>query len=422
MYLPALLPAFLALIFVSFLNIHSPVLSTSTVVSSFIKNSTQKDTTHGGNETNEHGLPITSSPGSSKDDTANSDFVDIGNKARVSEEISSRILERQEMALSEYQAAEAPIHANEIGVVNPRNHTAIPCRGKRIALIGSSHGRSLAFSFAGALTGMAYATEGEEVHVPLFNFNYSAIPERRTCNSWELRKMNGTHPVDTCDLPEYQTFFESKRICRYTYDTGINVDNCGYPGMKRWALGPGSYYSEPSVPINHALSYAPDKPHLAQLYFFFKTWIYSPQVDEKSVRHLQAFRPDVLILDFSMWGCRSPDKLNAGRTDWPEDKARNCSADFFETIANWDRNLGGENLPSLVIHYVNSAIQPIEELNANLAAVKQLQQYSRTKIQHVLIDKREVVEAVDARILGHGFLGKATDIWARAALEVICQQ
>lgn len=387
MYLPALLPAFLALIFVSFLNIHSPVLSTSTVVSSFIKNSTQKDTTHGG-----------------------------------SEEISSQILERQEMALSEYQAADAPIHANEAGVANPRNRTAIPCRGKRIAIIGSSHGRSLAFSFAGALTGMAYATEGEEVHVPLFNFNYSAIPERRTCNSWELRKMNGTNPVDSCDLPEYKTFFESKRICRYTYDTGINVDNCGYPGMKRWAFGPGSYYSEPSVPINHALPYAPDKPHLAQLYFFFKTWIYSPKVDEKSVRHLQAFRPDVLILDFSMWGCRSPDKLNAGRTDWPEDKARNCSADFFETIANWDRNLGGENLPSLVIHYVNSAIQPIEELNANLAAVKQLQQYSRTKIQHVLIDKREVVEAVDARILGHGFLGKATDIWARAALEVICQQ
>ena len=307
MYLPALLPAFIGLLFVSFLNIHSPVLSTSTIVSSFINDSTQKDTTH--------------------------------------EEISSQILERQEMALSEYQAADVPIHANETGVANSRNHTAVPCRGKRIAIIGSSHGRSLAFSFAGALTGMAYAKEGEEVHVPLFNFNYSAIPERRTCNSWELRKENGTNPVDSCDLPKYKTFFESKRICRYTYDTGIDVDNCGYPGMKRWALGPRSYYSDPSAPINYALPYAPGEPRLAQLYFLFKTFIYSPQVDEKSVRHLQAFRPDVLILDFSMWGCRTPDKLNSGRTDWPEDKARNCTADFFETIANWDRNLGGKNSP-----------------------------------------------------------------------------
>jgi len=417
--LPALAAAVITLIFVSYLNIHSPVLRT--VVSSFFNDSTQKNTTNGGNEAKATEMPIASSRDTSMDDIADSDFVDIDNKTRVSEEISSQILEWQEMALSEYQAADVPIHANETGVANPRNHTAIPCQGKRIAIIGSSHGRSLAFSFAGALTGMAYATEGEEVHVPLLDFNYSAIPERRACNSMELRKKNGKNPVDSCDLPEYKSFFENKRICRYTYDAGIDVDNCGYPGMKRWALGPGRYYSEPSVPISNPLPSAPDEPHLAQLYFLFKTWVHSPQVDEKSARHLEAFRPDVLILDFSMWGCRTPDKLKTGRTDWPEDKARNCTADFFQTIANWDRTFGDESLPSLVIHYVNPATQPVEELDANLAAVKHLQQYSRTRIRHVLIDKKEVVEAVDARILGHGFLGKATDIWARAALEVICQ-
>ena len=132
--LPALLLAFITLFFVSFLNIHSPVQST--VVSSLINDSTQKDTTHGYTETNEHGLLITSTRDSSMDDNAH-----------VGEEISGQILERKKMALSEYLAAGVPIHANEIGVANPRNQTAIPCQGKRIAIIGSSHGRSLAFLF-----------------------------------------------------------------------------------------------------------------------------------------------------------------------------------------------------------------------------------------------------------------------------------
>ena len=414
--LPALgLAALISLLFVSVLNIHSPVLRA--VVSTFLNDSSQKNTTYGGDD--ESNATGTSFATPNKVGVANS-----FNKSNETLDIGSQILALQERELAQYRVeavADTTMNASDIvGVANAHNRTAIPCHGKRIAIIGSSHGRSLAFSFAGALTGMAYAKEGEERHVPLFNFNYSAIPERKACNSMEVRKSNGKDPVDSCDMPEYKPFFENRRICRYTYDAGVDVGNCGYPGMKRWALGPGRYYSEPSVPINYPLPYAPDEPHLAQLYFLFKTWIHSPKVDEHSMRNLEAFRPDVLILDFSMWGCRTPDKLKTGRTDWPEDKARNCTHDFIQTVAHWDRTFGGDNFPYIMIHYVNPATQPVEEFNANLAAVKRLQQSSQTKVRHVLLDKKDVVMAVDSSILGHGFLGKATDIWARTALEVIC--
>ena len=411
--LPTLAATLVTLLFVTFLNIHSPALKA--IVSSFLLNdSTQKNTTLGDDEVNATALPYDAAHVASAARIENKDALKIG----------TEILALQERALAEYRATAAADKANNasdiVGVANAHNRTAIPCQGKRIAIIGSSHGRSLAFSFASALSGLSYATEGEEIQVPLFNFNYSAVPEKATCNSWEEMKSDGKNPADSCDLPKYKPFFDGKRICRYTYDAGIDVENCGYPGMKRWALGPGRYHSEPSVPINYPTLSAPEDPHLSQIYFLFKTWTHSPKVDEKAMQHVNAFRPDVLILDFSMWGCRNPDKLKTGRTDWPGDKARNCTDDFIQTVTQWDRTFASKVSPYVIIHYVNSVIQPLEELNANLAAIKQLQQHSRTRIRHVLIDKRDVVEVVDARVLGHGFLGASTDIWARTALEVIC--
>ena len=394
--LPSLAVALVTLLFVSILNIHSPVRKA--IISSFLLNdSTQKNTTI-------------------SDDGAKNDIRSEAMK------IGNEILALQERALADYRATAAKAYnaSDTFGVANAHNRTAIPCQGKRIAIIGSSHGRSLAFSFAAALTGSSYATEGEEIQVPLFNFNYSAVPEKAICNSWEEISSDGENPADSCDLPKYKPFFDERRICRYTYDTGIDVENCGYPGMKHWALSPSSYFSEPSVPINYPMPYAPNNPNLTQIYFLFKTHTHTPKVDEKAMRHVATFRPNVLILDFSMWGCRNPDNLKAGRTDWPGDKARNCTNDFIQTVTQWDNAFASKDAPSVIIHYVNSVIQPLEELNANLAAVKQLQQHRRTKIRHVLIDKRDVVDVVDAHILGHGFLGSATDIWARTALEVIC--
>ena len=436
--LPSLAAALVTLLCVSILNIHSPVLKA--IVSSFhLNDSTQKNTTISDDGANTSALPFaaiyptSSTNGDGRtNETAQSyapvyptNATHVADKNDISNEalnIGRQMLALQEKALAEYRstAANAYNASDIVGVANAHNHTAIPCQGKRIAIIGSSHGRSLAFSFAAALTGSTYATEGEEIQVPLFNFNYSAIPEKATCNSWEEMSSDGENPRDSCDLPKYKPFFDDRRICRYTYDAGIDVGNCGYPGMKRWAVGAGSYFSDPSVPINYPMPYAPEEPHLSQIYFIFKTWTHSPKVDEKAMRHIDSFRPDVLVLDFSMWGCRTPDKLKTGRTDWPEDEARNCTNDFIQTVTQWDRAFASNASPSVIIHYVNSVIQPLEELNANLAAVKQLQQYSRTKIRHVLIDKRDVVDVVDARILGHGFLGAATDIWARTALEVLC--
>ena len=438
-FLPSLAAALVTLLFVSLLNIHSPVLRA--IVSSFLHNdSARKNTTSGDDGANTSVLPYTviyptsaTIGGGGTNETAESyapvyptnatHVADVTNNEAM--KISKQILALQERELAKYRetaAADTASNVSDIvGVANAHNRTAIPCQGKRIAIIGSSHGRSLAFSFASALTGRRYATDGEEIQVPLFNFNYSAIPEKATCNSWEEMSTNGESPADSCDLPKYKPFFDDRRICRYTFDAGIDVENCGYPGMKRWALGPGRYFSEPSVPINHPTPHSPEESHLSQIYFLFKTWTHSPKVDEKALRHVDTFRPDVLILDLSMWGCRDPEKLKTGRTDWPEDKARNCTNDFIQTVTQWDRVFASKEVsPSVIIHYVNSVIQPLEELNANLAAVKRLQKHSRARIRHVLIDKRDVVEVVDARILGHGFLGAATDIWARAALEVIC--
>lgn len=121
-----------------------------------------------------------------------------------------------------------------------------------------------------------------------------------------------------------------------------------------------------------------------------------------------------------MWGCRSLRSLKAGRRREDEDHvaARTCTVDFQDAIFRWDAGL--TNHTWLVIHYINSKIPSHAAMNP-MPAIQNLQRTSQRI--HVVVDKATILRKMNyywTSKLGHGYLGAATDIWARVALDTIC--